>query len=175
MLIIINGSAGVGKDSFVECCRRYLYFNNSNKNIINLSSVAKVKQFCKDIMGIDPNDKSNTNRKIWHETKMKYKDWLFWETSNYIASVIKDNINNIIFFHVREIDEIKRYCQYFINQKVLTVLVRRDIKVPNNNADEQVETYDYDYVIENNGGIDDFTFKLELKAKNFIKEIHGNN
>ena len=73
----------------------------------------------------------------------------------------------IMFVHIREPKEIERF-----KKKIdcNTILVRRqsvtDGKIYGNSADDEVENYDYDYIIDNNGDLNE----LENTVKNFFEK-----
>ena len=72
-----------------------------------------------------------------------------------------------MFFHVREPREIERCVKEF-NAK--TLLIRRPSDNNDkygNHADDDVEKFDYDYIIENDAGLEE----LSVMAKNFVDEI----
>ena len=87
------------------------------------------------------------------------------------SQLFKSNYYEIMFIHTREPDEIERFVKEF---GCITLLIRNpNINViTSNHADAEVENYNYDYIIDNNGTLDD----LDNKAKEFIKEmLNGTN
>ena len=169
---IINGSGGVGKDTFVELVSNEL--NDLLKKfhtVINFSSVDKVKEIAKEI-GWD-GKKTEKDRKFLSDLKVlasEYCDMPFKSMRSKVAEFYEDNFAHILFLHIREPEEIERAAKSF-NAK--TILITRDqIKhITSNMADENVFNYDYDIVIDNSGTLDD----LKIKAKKFIEDnfIYG--
>lgn len=156
MIIIVNGVAKSGKNTFVGYCQEY-----TDKRIWHVSSIDKVKSFCYDMYGVEYWVKSDENRRIWHETKMKYKDLLFWDMCKDLKLL---TTNSIAFVDVREPEEIQRYVDHF-KTDIYTLLIRRpNIPIPDNNADKQVMHFKYTHIIDNTGTLDE----LKQKAKNFI-------
>ena len=51
-IIIINGSGGVGKDTFVEFCKKYA-------RVLNISSVDKVKEAANILTGWNGENQEN--------------------------------------------------------------------------------------------------------------------
>lgn len=156
-IFIINGSAGVGKDTFVHMCDIYT-------KVLNYSSVDKVKEIAK-MIGWD-GSKDEISRRFLSDLKMlttEYNDMPF-STMRMQVEFYRENDNyKAMFLHIREPEEIERAKQEF-NAK--TVLVVRDLvkHVISNMADANVFNYDYDFIIENNGSLDD----LKRTAREFL-------
>lgn len=165
-IFIINGSAGVGKDTFVELMSTCL--NNMLKktcSVVNFSSVDKVKVIAKEI-GWD-GTKSERDRKFLSELKAltgEYYDMSFKSMQSKVDEFYKNRNGQILFLHIREPDEIGRAVKEFNAKTIL--IVRDSVKhITSNISDENVFNYKYDFIIENNGTIED----LMKKADNFLK------
>lgn len=155
MVVVINGIGGSGKDTFVECCKKVCKIG-----IDNISTIDIVKEAAQ-ILGWE-NDKTDNGRKFLSDLKklsVKYNDCPY--------QYCKENIMcsppwNIVFVHCREPKEIERFVQDF---DAKTLLIRRpDIDIPQNESDMNVENYPYDYIVVNDGTIED----LKIKADVFI-------
>lgn len=167
-IFIINGSGGVGKDTFVEMVQVEL--NDILKKfhtVINFSSVDKVKEIAREI-GWD-GKKSEKDRKFLSDLKIltsEYCDMPFQSMKNKVAEFLNDGESKFLFLHIREPEEIKRAVKEFGAKTVL--VVRDSVKhITSNMADENVFNYNYDFVIENNGTINE----LDEKAKSFVGGI----
>jgi len=167
-IFIINGSGGVGKDSFVEFVSAEL--NDIMKKfhiVINFSSVDKVKDIAKAI-GWD-GKKTEKDRKFLSDLKIltsQYCDMPFKSMSSKVKDFINDDEAKVLFLHIREPEEIKRAVNEFNARTIL--ITRKGIKhITSNIADENVLNYGYDFVINNDGTIEEFN----IKAKNFVKEV----
>jgi hypothetical protein len=159
-IIIINGSGGVGKDTFVEFCRPFA-------NITNISSVDKIKEAAA-ILGWDQG-KTERCRKFLSDLKIlstEFNDFPYDYVANRIAEFKKDNSSHTMFIHVREPQDIQRIKDDF---GCVTLLVRNVNKgvITTNMADANVENYDYDFVVDNDGDLDD----LKAKAIEFINSV----
>lgn len=167
-VFIINGSGGVGKDTFVELVSTEL--NDSLKKthtVVNFSSVNKVKEIAREI-GWD-GKKEERDRKFLYDLKIltsKYCDMPFKSMKKEVNKFKNNNENQVMFLHIREPKEIERATKEF-NAK--TILVVRDtIKhITSNMADQNVFNYNYDFVINNNGT----KTELNSKAKKFVEEV----
>lgn len=164
-VFIINGSGGVGKDTFVQLVSEEL--NSILKRlhtVINFSSVDKVKEIAKEI-GWN-GQKSEKDRKFLSDLKIltsEYNDMPFLSMKEKVNEFNIDEKSKILFLHIREPEEIERAKREFDAKTVL--IVRDSIKhITSNNADKNVFNYKYDVVINNNGTIEE----LRQKAKDFI-------
>lgn len=177
-IFIINGSGGVGKDSFIEMVRfaesRIL---NKHIGIGNYSSVSKVKEIA-EIIGWT-GAKTEKDRKFLSDLKLLTTEYNnmplndMKEFVNHFMSATKNNIGAMLFLHIREPEEIAKAVNEFKEYGVKTILVKRDsVKhITSNMADENVYNYNYDIVIDNNGTIED----LKERAKYFLNDFLKGN
>ena len=157
-IIIINGTGGSGKDTFVEFTMKYA-------KVMNFSSIDKVKEVAK-VIGWD-GGKTEKDRKFLSDLKRlttEYNDMAFNSIADAVL-VFKNSDYEIMFIHIREPEEIKRAAQAF-NAK--TLLIKREglANIASNYSDASVENYDYDYKIENTT-----LEKLDEEAENFVKKL----
>ena len=157
-IIIINGTGGSGKDTFVEYCAKY-------GKVMNFSSIDKVKDVAR-VIGWD-GQKTEKDRKFLSDLKKlttEYNDMAFNSVKEAV-SIFEKSDDKLMFIHIREPEEIKRAVDAF-GAKAL--LVRREglANIESNYSDASVENYDYDYIIENTT-----LEKLEEDAKKFIENI----
>jgi len=75
-----------------------------------------------------------------------------------------------MFIHIREIMEIEKI-KGLINAKTLLVKNPKVKLILSNESDANVNNYTYDYVLLNNGTLED----LQKKAKDFVEKIRKNN
>lgn len=160
-IVVINGSGGVGKDTFIDLCHGHVKCSR-------VSSVDLVKEAA-EILGWDGN-KDNMSRKFLSDLKdlsTSYNN----QPYKYIKCVINMFYNEpdtkILFVIIREPSEISKIKNQ-INDIYTLLITRPNIdKIVSNHADAEVENYLYDYVIENIGTIED----LEKKAEEFIFKL----
>ncbi len=156
-VMIINGTGGSGKDTFVQYCSKYA-------KVINISSVDKVKEAATILVGWK-GEKDEKSRKLLVDLKklsIDYND----APLKYIEKQYNAFLNSqaeYLFIHIREIDEIKKV-KKLLNAKTLLVTNPRVKLITTNSSDANVYKYEYDYYIENDGTLED----LERKAKEFI-------
>jgi dephospho-CoA kinase len=159
-IIIINGSGGVGKDTFVEFCKPYA-------NITNVSSVDKIKEAA-FILGWDCG-KTEEDRKFLSDLKILstgYNNFPYEYVKKCIENFREDRHSYTMFIHVREPQEIDKIKKDF---GCITLLIKNINKrtISSNMADANVENYNYDHIINNDGSLDD----LKRKAITFMKTI----
>ncbi|SET61420.1 nucleoside/nucleotide kinase family protein [[Clostridium] polysaccharolyticum] len=158
-VVIINGYAESGKDSFVELAKEFVQLKN-------YSSVDEIKEFLYQIGWNGKKD--NKTREFICELKRMltaYNDYPFECLKKEYEAFKRDSTYVLLFLHIREPEEIKRAVREF---KAVTLLIMREKRnIYTNSGDANVDNYKYDYVIENNGS------KMELcsKVKKFLDEI----
>ena len=157
-VVVINGIATVGKDKFIE-----FYEKHSPAKIINISTIDEVKSIAMK-MGWD-GTKDDKSRKFLSDLKdlwTEYNDGIFKSVVDYINKFH----GVVIFVHCREPKEISKFKNKF-KENCVTLLVKREcIHVPDNHADREVENYEYDMTLFNNGTLQD----LEEKAIEAIND-----
>lgn len=157
-IIIINGTGGSGKDTFVKFCSKY-------GKVMNFSSIDKVKEIA-TLIGWN-GQKNEKDRKFLSDLKRlttEYNDMAFNSTKEAISQ-FKNSDYEVLYVHIREPEEIKKVVDQF---SAITLLIKRTgtAKIESNYSDASVENYHYDYIIENNTLED-----LEKQAANFMKTI----
>ena len=157
-IVVINGTGGCGKDTFVELCKKHT-------SVFNFSSIDKVKEVAK-IIGWS-GSKSEKDRKFLADLKRLTTDYNDMAFNSIIDGVngFNNSEDEIMFIHIREPEEIKRVVEKFGAKSLLIKRIGQDI-IKSNTSDANVENYNYDYIIENTT-LDEY----ENKAINFIKEL----
>ena len=157
-IVVINGTGGCGKDTFVDLCKKYI-------SIYNFSSIDKVKEIAK-IIGWT-GKKTEKDRKFLADLKKlttDYNDMAFNSIKEAI-DIFNNSSDELMFIHIREPEEIKRVVDLFKAKSLLIKRIGQKL-ITSNNSDASVENYDYDYIIENT------TLKeYENKAKKFIEDL----
>lgn len=160
-ILIINGSGGVGKDTFVEKLSRYA-------NVIHTSIVNPVKEMAKHIGW--SGDKTEKSRKFLFDLKNlvdEYNDYNYIQAANLMKG-FRDGklLGDLLCIDMREAKQIQRAQKEFGARTVL--VVRDSVKhITSNIADKGVYNIEYDYVIKNNGTL----YDLDQEAKRFVLEL----
>jgi len=170
-VLIINGVAKSGKDSFVD----FLEKSEGVFHIVRTSTVDKVKEIAAQ-MGCDVINKSDADRKFLSDIKMawtNFNDGIFKSITHMIDNefeIVKydghfDTDEIIVTVMCREPEEIEKFVEYYGRKTCKTILVERPgIAVPDNHGDQSVFDYGYDYIITNDGNLE----KLETTAYEFV-------
>lgn len=159
-IVIINGSGGVGKDTFVELCSEFT-------NVKNISSVDKVKEAAKILVNWQ-GEKDDKGRKLLVDLKqlsIEYNDYPMTYIKEEADKFMANEEQNIMFIHIREISEIEKV-KDMLDAKTLLITSSRVKKITTNSSDANVEQYNYDYYISNDGTIEE----LREKAKRFAMD-----
>lgn len=154
-IIIINGRGTSGKDKVVSYVTDLL---EENFMVWNISSIDPAKQAAK-IFGWK-GAKTARDRKFLadlkqlsveynnHPTKYLMEEINYLKKTNSNGQSLASN-DDIIFVHIREPSEIKKIVEAF--DEVYTLYVVRHQKKIGNEADDRVEDYEYDFVLDNTG------------------------
>lgn len=165
-IIIINGSGGVGKDTFVDMVRQEIYnISGSNCRVYQISDPVKA---IAEEMGWE-GGKTEKDRKFLSDLKVlwsEYNDGPFERMDKAVKLFKHDAKNDVLFLFMREPAEIKRASEMY---DALTVVITSDRvdKIESNMADKNVMNYNYDVVIRNN--LD--TEHLEDTARSFAQKV----
>lgn len=158
-IIVINGMAQSGKDTFVELVSKYYKTEN-------YSSVKRVKGIAR-LCGWheDKDEKSRQFLCKLKELTTEFNDLSYKAVVNKIINFYESD-KELLFIHIREPLEIQRVVENF-NAK--TLLVKRDkaVDITSNEADKNVNNYNYDYIISNNGSIED----LEEEVTKWLEQL----
>ena len=160
LVYILNGSGGCGKDTFVNMCRIF-----SNKSIIHISTITPIKRAAK-LLGWN-GEKDENSRKFLSDlkdlcTKTFDTSFRYIEAELYDA---EENDVDYVFIDCREPEEIKRLVKHFGAQTIYIDASKRVKQITSNHADKNVQNYEYDLYIDNNGNYEN----LMKQAENFIK------
>ena len=156
MIFIVNGKPRAGKDTFAQILNEYM-------DVYKYSSVTKVKEIAKQCGWSGA--KEEKDRKFLHELKMltsAYSDMSYNDVIEEIDKFKKGELDADIFVvDVREPEDIDRLVKA---TKAFTIFIENN-RVPSitsNAADANVENYKYDFVIQNNGTLEDFEGNIKL-------------
>ena len=155
-VFVINGSGGVGKDTVVEFCGKYV-------KVKNVSAVDKIKEAAK-LLGWQ-GTKEDKDRKMLSDLKQLSIDYNDGPTQYIIGEYNKfmDSDEDIMFVHIREPWEIKKLVEH-IGCHTLLIKSNRVERIVTNKSDASVFDYDYDEIINNDGSIKE----LEDLVKEFL-------
>lgn len=160
-LFILNAYPSSGKDEFKKYVSTYI--PTYSTSIIN-----EVKTFANDLYGESVKD--DERRKLLSEIEnflAEVYNIPYQLTSAKVDWFLKSN-KEVMIIDVRKPHVIKELVDALGFE---TILIRRNKHhKADNDADMFVEDYEYDYIIENNGTLEE----LEEKAKEFVKNLYTN-
>ena len=153
-IFITNGMARCGKDTFAT-------FLNEIVPTLKYSSIDKVKEIAK-LCGWD-GGKTERDRKFLSDLKMltsAYSDMPLNAIKDKATKFLSDNEHQIMLIDIREPDEIEKAKEVL---EAETILIENNrVKVIDSNfGDANVFNYTYDYVIQNNGSLDEFRCNIK--------------
>lgn len=159
-VFIINGSGGVGKDTFVSLV-------SNNIATMNFSSVDKVKEIAR-IIGWD-GGKTEKDRKFLSDLKLLCTDYNNMPFNSMHEKVLEflNSDSIFLFLHIREPEEIEKAKMAF-NAK--TILIKRDAikQITSNMADGNVYNYNYDIIVNNDKEMEEFKDKAFCLVNDFL-------
>lgn len=154
-IFVINGSGGVGKDTFVSLVRC---------GKLNYSSITYIKSVAEKLGWTG--GKSEKDRKFLADLKSlvtEYSDIPFKKMCEFIDTAPD---NTFIFLHIREPKEIERIVERYDAKTIL--VTRAEVKhITSNKADGDVFNYSYDTIIKNDGSLED----LQSLADDFLEDV----
>ena len=160
-VFITSGVGRSGKDTFCEFVGKYI--PTHKYSIIDLPKEAA------KILGWD-GGKAEKDRRFLSDImdlSTEYNDSPFKDVSS-VVSDFKNNLieDDVLFIDMRDPKDISRAVETFGAE---TILIRNPNieKIESNHADANVEDYSYDYIIENDGTLE----QLDAMAKFFVREI----
>lgn len=162
-IFIINGSGGVGKDTFVELLGKYAKTMHASI-VTNVKRMARVAGW-----GLTKTEK---DRKFLSDLKLlvdEYNDSNYQYIANLTNVFLEDEGDDsyqIFCVDMREKNQIDRYVEEFGAKKVL--VTRSSVEhITSNMADAGVFETEYDYTIKNDGTIEE----LDDVAKKFAEML----
>lgn len=160
-VFILNGVGAVGKGTFVEFVSKHI--PTYKYSIADLSKEAAT------ILGWD-GGKTEKDRRFLSDIidlATEYNDSPFQDVVSIVTDFKSNKIEtDVLFVDMRNPKDIARAVKTFDAE---TVLLRnpRVKPIETNHADQNVENYKYDYIIENDGTLE----QLKEKAKIFVDSV----
>lgn len=148
-IFITNGMARCGKDTFAK-------FVNDITPTLKYSSIDYIKVIAK-MCGWD-GKKAEKDRKFLSDLKVlttQYNDLPFNMIKSKVEDFYEDKEHYVMIIDIREPVEIERAKLAFNAKTILIENNNVDI-IDSNMADANVFKYDYDYIIPNNGTLEEF-------------------
>ncbi len=145
LVIVINGSGGVGKDTLCEGVgKKY--------PVKIVSSVDKIKEIAR--MGGWKGEKNDKGRLLLVRLKQVFVEYNDLPLLSMVEEYNRflDSSNLVMFVHIREPQEIDKFKEKVACKTIL--VTRKEAKKWNNAVDGGVEDYSYDYTFANDDPIE---------------------
>lgn len=148
-IYIVNGKPRAGKDTFAELLSKHC-------RVFKYSSVDKVKQIAAKC-GWD-GGKTDKDRKFLADLKRvttDFNDMSYDDVAEKVAYFLKTDFFDVMLIDIREPEEIERAIEGYGAEAIYI----NNVNVPmitSNESDANVNNFVYDYVIANDGTLDDF-------------------
>jgi len=153
IIVPINGAAQSGKDTFCEYVKNVCRMCH-DITVFKMSSIDDVKNIAME-MGWN-GVKTDYSRKFLSDLKdlwTVYNDGPLNNFKKKVAGLYDSYPYAVILYHVREPEEIKKLKDYY-TKMCITVLVRRPgVPVPDNHADQNVEKFKYNVMVNNSSNL----------------------
>ena len=148
-IFIINGMARCGKDTFAQILNEII-------PTLKYSSIDKVKDIAR-LCGWN-GVKTEKDRKFLSDLKLlttEYSNMAFESIKSKVDDFLNDDKYSIMLIDIREPSEIDKAKKEFNAKTIL--IENNNIKFINSNAsDANVFNYVYDFIVQNNGTLEDF-------------------
>lgn len=165
LVVIVNGKPRAGKDTFAKILDKYI-------SVYKYSAIDKIKEIAIDCGW--KGGKTERDRKFLSDLKIlttEYSDLPFNAMLDKVMDFYSDDIKeDVLLIDIREPEEIQRAREIF---DAITVFIKNDnVKhITSNPADANVENYEYDFYIENNGTLEEFEQNIRQFYYKILKEL----
>lgn len=161
-IFVINGSGGAGKDTVCQIAAQAYRV----RNVSSITPIVEIARFA----GWD-GVKTPAARRLLARLKeafTEYNDLSFRYCMEQLEQFRQSPGEQILFVHIREPEEIARFCAA-AGAGCSTLLVRRPSLAARgplgNRADDSVEQFAYDHVLQNDGSLD----QLRARVLDFLQ------
>lgn len=164
-IYIVNGKPRSGKDTFAQYMSEFI-------PTLKVSAIDKIKEIAKQC-GWDGVSKTERDRKFLSDLKLltvEYSDLPYKDILRWGGIFLSDNEKEVMLIDIREPEEIDKI-KKALNAK--TILIKNDnvSSVESNVSDSKVLDYEYDYVVTNNGTLNDFRMTVAEFVRDYVREM----
>lgn len=150
-VIVLNGSGGVGKDTFVSLLS--YYYKGKIYNQSSIEEAKRIATFCGW-----KGEKTDRDRKFLSDVKRALIEWREIPYRQMLAFYEDHKEEDcIIIFHIREPDEIEKIVSNNFLDCITVLITNKHVEdITTNPSDAGVYNYNYDYILDNSGTLSDF-------------------
>lgn len=166
-IFVINGMAQSGKDTFISMVARKV-------SVKNYSSVMHIKEAA-SLLGWN-GGKDERSRKFLSDMKKlssEYNDFPYKKIENIIEEFYNDTINDVLFIHIREPEEITRIKIDYPEIRTILIVNRNVEHITSNESDSNVYNYEYDIVYHNEGTLRDLQQVADKFVDGVLFDVHS--
>lgn len=161
-IFIVNGKPRAGKDTFAELLGKHC-------RVFKYSSVTKVKQIAAKC-GWNGGKTDEDRRFLSHLKKIttEYNDMSYNDVAEKVSYFLKTDFFDVMLIDIREPEEIDRAIEGFGAEAVF--IENKNVPaVTTNLSDKNVELFEYDHIVLNNGTLEDFEKTVKRFYENNIR------
>ena len=158
--VVVNGPPRAGKDTFVDMCM--ILLRDAGFTCSKHSSVDMVKKAA-ELLGWD-GVKDERGRQFLSDIK-DLSTVAYNGPFLYMLDVVATRQHDVMFFHIREPEEISEFVRYTNGVKV--IVERPGCPTFSNHADKRVRLMTYDFDVYNDKDLN----KLSARAAAFVKVL----
>jgi glycosyltransferase involved in cell wall biosynthesis len=167
---MLHGKSRNGKDTFFELLKKVRTF------IIRLSFADALKESYSNLFRVKLTDLYNENKEKHRLSLIKFAECCreiedtVWVQSVFNKLKIYDETNFAVITDFRNKNEYEIIKKFFNNEKrkVITIKINND-RVKGASSDFYLEDFNFDYVIDNNGTLEEY----EEKVKELISKLES--
>lgn len=167
-IAIVNGHGASGKTTFETMVKKIADARGLKVEI--LSTISIVKNIASEI-GWN-GSKTQADRRFLSDLKdalTRWNDIPYKHICGELKHLEDEGKTDIVFVDCREPEEIARFVEDY---RALTVLVQRGEFISlGNHADDNVDNYQYDIVIDNSRGLDELMQEATIFVETFIEDV----
>lgn len=164
-VVVVNGRGASGKTTFETLVQKIA--DSRGLKVEILSTITYVKDIARDL-GWD-GGKTSADRRFLSDLKDALTRWkdIPYQACKASLELMEKEVD-IVFVDCREPEEIERFVEDY---NALTVLVQRgEVVLLGNHADDNVENYQYDVVIDNSRGLDELMQEATIFVETFVED-----
>lgn len=168
MIFTLNGNPGSGKDEFSKILNEFI----PTKHISIVDPIKIIEENIRINIGKEKYFKKDEKyRKFLSDLKdvcEEYNDYSFQWVINEVIIFLSKSDNDILLIDMRSEKDIVR-AEYMFNAESIFIENNRAKRIISNHADANVEKINYNYIIKNNGTLEEFKNEVE----NFVNKINN--
>lgn len=168
IVVLINGRAQSGKDTFVKYVKQYI----EEKESVTVSNRSRTDPVVDVLNSLWWDGKKTDEVRQLMKTLVEFGDCTGKNKTYYETCL--DILSGILFFHVREPFYLKQYKEIAQEKgkQVVTLFIHRNTACDKDHQWTDLERFGYDYRVQNNGTLDELQKEAELFADLLLIKLY---